>query len=122
MVAMNASRRVTAGRTVAPGRATARRVCIPDDVDGTIEKASGNVRLPLHVNWSDTETVYDLSDRRERASVYEQVLREGTEDDIRHFIRIDELIDLWDELVLPDQVRRDWAEWLRERRGIVVAC
>lgn len=37
-----------------------------------------------------------LSDPRDRARVYEQVLREGNEDDVRWFIRVDELMDLWD--------------------------
>ena len=43
--------------------------------------------------------------------VYEQVLREGNEDDIRRFIRVDDLIDMWDELVLPRHVRRAWVDW-----------
>jgi hypothetical protein len=104
------------------GRVTARQVRVPHDLDGAIDKASGKVRLPLHINWSDPDTVYDLNDRKDRASVYEQVLREGTEDDIRRFIRVQELVELWDELVLPDHIRRAWAEWMRKRRGTVVAC
>ncbi len=60
------------------GRATARPAVIPDDVDGpAVMKASGRVRLPLNVRWSGPDVVYDLADRRDRARVYEQVLREG---------------------------------------------
>ena len=40
-----------------------------------------------------------------------QVLREGNDDDVRWFVRVDEVIDLWDELVLPCHVRQAWAKW-----------
>jgi hypothetical protein len=52
---------------------------IPDDVDDpTVEKARGVVTLPRRINWSRTDPTYDLTDRRQRIRVYEQVLREGT--------------------------------------------
>jgi hypothetical protein len=54
-----------------------------------------------------------LYDRADRARLYEQVLREGTEDDVRHYVDADQLRDLWDELVLPSYVRQAWAGWLR---------
>ena len=53
---------------------------------------------------------YDLTDRRQRARVYEQVLVESGEQDVRQIIHVDELITLWDELILPDHVRRAWAD------------
>jgi transcriptional regulator with XRE-family HTH domain len=68
-----------AGRT---GRKSAvmRPPAIPDDFeDPSIEKASDVVELPLRVQWSGRRS-YDLSDRQDRAPVYELVLREGTED------------------------------------------
>jgi hypothetical protein len=54
-----------------------------------------------------------LDDRADRARVYEQVIREGTEDDVRYYVHADPLRELFDELVLPPLVRRAWAEWLR---------
>jgi hypothetical protein len=54
-----------------------------------------------------------LADRGDRASVYEQVLREGSEDDVRYYVEADELRELFNELVLPPTVRRPWAAWLR---------
>ena len=94
---------------------------IPDDVDDpAVDKARGVVTLPRRVSWSRTDPTYDLSDRRERARVYEQVLREGTTDDVRYLIDIDELIDLWDELVLPPAVSRAWIDWLARHRGVSV--
>jgi hypothetical protein len=63
----------------------------------------------LHIRWSGTPVSYDLDDPVDRARVYEQVLREGTEDDVRFYISGDSLLELWDELVLPPAVRQAWA-------------
>jgi hypothetical protein len=92
----------------------ARPVAVPDDLDDpSLAKASGKVELPLHVRWSGPPIVYDLDNRADRARVYEQVLREGTDDDVRYFVDADQLRDLWDELVLPPAVRQAWTGWLR---------
>lgn len=101
----------------------ARPVAVPDDVaDPTIEKARGRIELPLHVRWSGPPKVYDLAERADRVRVYEQVLREGNDDDVRRFIDVDELRVLWDELVLPDYVRRAWAKWYLRHGGPDIAC
>lgn len=108
-----------------PGRtgresAVRRPPAIPGDLDDvSIDKAAGVVELPLHVQWSGRRS-YDLSDRADRARVYELVLREGTEDDVRRFVRLDELVELWDDLLLPAHVRAAWEQWLADRR--VVPC
>ena len=85
-------------------------------------KATGLVTLPTRVRWSAPARSYDLADRRQRARVYEQVLVEGVEQDVREIIDVDELIALWNELYLPGHVRRAWAGWLAERRGIELPC
>ncbi len=104
-------------------RATAQVPAVPDDLDTVdVEKVSGVVELPLHIRWSGPPRRYDLADRQQRARVYEQVLREGNEDDVRRFIGVDELIDLWDDLVLPRHVRRAWADWLQRHRGVSLSC
>lgn len=104
-------------------RARAQTPAVPDDVDAPgVEKASGVVELPHHIRWSGPSRHYDLADRHDRARVYEQVLREGNEDDVRRFIGIDDLIDLWDEIVLPRHVRQAWADWLERHRGISLPC
>jgi hypothetical protein len=48
------------------------------------------------------------------------VLREGTEDDVRYFVDIDVLLDLWDELVLPPTVRQAWADWFARGEELAV--
>jgi len=104
-------------------RATAQVPAVPDDLDvAHVEKATGVVELPLHIRWSGPVRSYDLADRQQRARVYEQVLREGNEDDIRRFIQADELVDLWDELILPRNVRRAWVDWLERHRGVSLSC
>jgi len=104
-------------------RATAQVPAVPDDLDvADVEKVTGVVELPLHIRWSGPARRYDLADRQQRARVYEQVLREGIEDDVRRFIQADELIDMWDELVLPRNVRYAWADWLGRHRGVSLSC
>lgn len=107
-------------RTRSPWLGPASRpVAIPDDIDdATVVKASGVVELPLHISWSEPSITYDLSRRPDRLRVYEQVLREGTEDDVRYYVDLDELTRVFDELVLPPYVRAAWSEWFR-RRGRV---
>jgi hypothetical protein len=90
---------------------------VPEDLeDAAVVKATGRIELPLHIRWSGPPISYDLADRADRARVYEQVLREGTEDDVRFYIDADQLRALWDELVLPPAVGRAWADWLRRHR------
>ena len=84
--------------------------------DPSQAKASGQVQLPLHIRWSGTPVSYDLDDPVDRARVYEQVLREGTEDDVCFYISGDSLVELWDELVLPPAVRQAWAPWIEAYR------
>ena len=92
----------------------ARPVAAPEDLDDlSIRKASGRIELPIHIRWSGPPITYDLENRADRARVYEQVLREGTEDDVRFYVDARELRDLWEELVLPPTVRRAWTGWLR---------
>ena len=94
----------------------ARPVAVLDDLVDFRPKASGQVELPLHIRWSGPTLTYDLDDRADRARVYEQVLREGTEDDVRFYVDADQLLELWDDLVLPPPVRRAWADWIERHR------
>jgi transcriptional regulator with XRE-family HTH domain len=73
-----------------------------------VDRALGPVRLALHLNWSEPDREYELSDRRQRARVYEIVLREGTAQDISDNIDGALLVDLWPDLILPAQLRRAW--------------
>ena len=78
--------------------------------------------MPQRVRWSGPQRTYDLADRHDRLLVYEQVMTEGTDDDVRAFIDVDEVVALWGELVLPRHVRRAWGAWLRRMRGVTLSC
>jgi hypothetical protein len=107
-------------RTLGPD---SRPVALPSDIDDpSVEKTTGRVVLPRHVRWSNPELSYDLEDRGDRIRVYEQVMREGTEEDVRRFIDVHELVELWEDLVLPPAVRAAWAAWLETHLGLVLAC
>jgi hypothetical protein len=96
---------------------TARPIAVPEDLDDpSLSKAAGQIELPLHIRWSGPPMTYDLDDPADRARVYEQVLREGTEDDVRFYIDVDQLADIFDHLVLPESVRQAWAVWLNGHR------
>lgn len=73
-----------------------------------VERALGRVGLPLHLDWSSADRTVDLADRRQRARCYETVLREGTPEDIGAYIDGALLVDLWDELVVPVDIRAAW--------------
>lgn len=94
---------------------------IPDDVDDvSVDKARGVGTLPRWIDWSSDDPTFDLADRWQRIRIYEQVLREGTAEDVRHFIDVDVLLDLWDELILPPAVSRAWIAWLALHRQVRV--
>ena len=73
-----------------------------------VEQALARVQLPLHLDWSSADRWVDLADRRQRARCYEIVLREGTAADIDAYVDGALLVDLWDELVVPVDIRRAW--------------
>lgn len=101
----------------------ARPLALPGDVDDpAIEKATGGVELPHHIQWSEPKRAYNLSNRVDRGFVYELVLQEGTDQDVRYYIDLDELIKLWGDLYLPHRVRRAWAALVMEKRGIRLPC
>ena len=77
-------------------------------------RALATVTLPLSLNWSQPGREYRLKDRSERARVYEAVLREGDAHDVLTYIDGVLLVDLWDELVLPRDLRAAWGPLISE--------
>ncbi len=98
---------------------TPERISIPDDLeDRSLPKASGKVTLPRHIAWSFPYS-YDLDNRKSLRSCYAQVMTEGLDDDVRFYIDLDVLLDVWDELWLSPHVREAWTVWLRDRDLLV---
>jgi len=86
-----------------------RSIFVPDrlwrlDVNKVFEP----VTLPLSLNWSQPGREYEVRDRRQRARLYETVIREGMPQDILTYIDGALLVDSWNELVLPRNVRDHW--------------
>jgi transcriptional regulator with XRE-family HTH domain len=83
---------------------------VPDQLPSLPPHAAlATVELPLSLNWSQPGRRYRLRDRSERARVYEAVLREGGPQDVLTYIDGVLLVDLWDELLLPRDLRAAWA-------------
>jgi transcriptional regulator with XRE-family HTH domain len=86
-----------------------RPIMVPSSLPRlSLHQAFATVELPLHLNWSDRGRRFNLRDRRQRARVYEIVLREGTPADVLKYVDGALLVDLWDELVLSTAVRAAW--------------
>ncbi|MGH3622857.1 MAG: helix-turn-helix transcriptional regulator [Sciscionella sp.] len=87
-----------------------RTVSVPTSLPRLpIEHALATVVLPLHLNWSAPGRQFLMRERSQRARVYEIVLREGGPEDVLTYVDGVLLIDLWDELVLPRDIRTAWA-------------
>jgi transcriptional regulator with XRE-family HTH domain len=96
-----------------------RSVAVPDRLpDVPVREAVRTFEMPLHLEWSRARRVVDLADRRQRARVYEVVLREGRPIDIESIVDGALLVDLWDELVLPKRLRSAWQPLIDAARGL----
>lgn len=71
-------------------------------------QAFAEVTLPLHLHWSGVSRRFDLANRKDRALVYEIVLREGRCADVLTYIDGALLVDVWPDLVLPRDIRAAW--------------
>ena len=90
-------------------------VAIPDDIeDRSLPKATGVVTLPRHIAWSAPYD-YDLDNPKQLRSLYQRVMTEGLDDDVRYYIDLDTLVKVWDDLWLSPHVRERWGAWLRGR-------
>jgi hypothetical protein len=81
--------------------------------------ALASVTLPVHLNWSIPDRMFDVELRADRARVYEVVLQEGRPADILAYVDGALLADLWDDLVLPGAVRAAWSPVIASSRAAV---
>ena len=88
---------------------------------------SGLWRLPIgdafrvltpgfHLWWSGPAPQLRLADRGDRSRAYELVLREGTPDDIASVVDGALLVDAWDDLILPAELRQTWQHLIDRAR------
>jgi hypothetical protein len=69
--------------------------------------ALATVELPLRVFWSKART-WHLADPSDRREAYRTLLREGLAADIARFVDGALLIECWDDLFLPREIRTAW--------------
>ncbi len=73
-----------------------------------VVEAFADVALPLELNWSMPGRRFVTRDRRQRARLYELLLREGTPADLEQWVDGVLLVDVWADLVLPRAARDAW--------------
>jgi excisionase family DNA binding protein len=88
----------------------------PISWDRSTGPTSGSVELPFHLYWSDDNNRFNLDKRARLRSMYQIVLTEGSDDDIRTYLNRDVLVDVWDELWLSPAVHAAWDDWVRQQR------
>jgi hypothetical protein len=85
--------------------------------EADLDRAFAGVRSLLQVQWSGPKRVRDLSDRRDRARTYDVLPREGTAGDLWRYIGGALLVDLWNELVLPAEIKAAWVPRMLAAKG-----
>lgn len=85
-----------------------RPVVIPESLEELRGPQSGMVKLPLHLDWTPSNT-YDLSDPGQVRTMYATVLREAKEeDDLLTHLNEQLLRQHWSALRLPRFTRNVW--------------
>lgn len=82
--------------------------------------AAGSIGLPARLFWSGPrprEVRWNLADRDRRRDLYEIVLVEGTLDDIVQLIDGKSLVEVWDQMYLPQRVRAAWLPLIDNARS-----
>lgn len=72
------------------------------------DAAFAPIVLPIELNWSAPGRRFEPRDRRQRARLYELLLREGGPADLERDVDGLLLVDLWPEIVVPRAVRSAW--------------
>ncbi len=97
--------------------ANIRPYALPQTLEELEGPADGVVVLPGWLDWSPRRS-YDLSDSTALRVMYEQVIQEGREQDLKVYLNAGLLLRVWPNLILPIRVRRMWESRfarLRER-------
>lgn len=96
----------------------ARPVSIPLDFGPrSVASQRGVLTMPNRIWWSGATKVLDTNSREDLVRLYELVLTNGTEEDVRTYISYSELQELWEALHLPTYVARAWSAWF-EAKGL----
>ena len=78
----------------------------------SVEAMISPLEAPVRAASSRSNYGYDLADRRGRVAAYQRVMTEGLGEDVLHFVDVDRVVDMWDELHLSLHIRALWERWL----------
>ncbi len=85
-----------------------RPIFTPDDLSALRGPTQGTVTLPIHLDWSTSNT-YDLSKRNRVRSLYSTVIQQATsEHDLETYLNEHTLRREWRHLRIPPHIRDAW--------------
>lgn len=92
-----------------------------DTVERILSAAGQSLRLVRRPRWREAPVgrgrITHLPDLLPRLRAYEAILREGRRRDVERYIDGALLVEAWDDLVLPRDVRAAWQSVIDEARG-----
>lgn len=98
-----------------------RPYTVPESLSELAGPTSGNVSLPLSLDWSQ-QSRYDLSIDKDRRRLYETVIREAMDvSELRQFLDDGLLLHLWPSLWLPVRAKSLWQERFPQLRSAAAA-
>lgn len=72
------------------------------------ERATATVTLPHSVHWSGGGGIFDLADWNDRALAYRTLMLEATPSVLVDYVDGDQLVDMWDDMFVPPEIRQAW--------------
>ena len=100
-----------------------RPVSIPADFGpASNARFTGEITLKGNLWWSGEPLRLNTNTQRELMRLYEIVLTEGLDEDVRNFISYDILMAVFDNLYLPNYVRQAWRDWFDQNSNFSSQC
>ncbi|TFD94013.1 hypothetical protein E3T61_03170 [Cryobacterium lactosi] len=86
-----------------------RATWIPDSLADLNGPSSGDLELPITIEWSTRRPIH-FDDSRSIVSGYAAVLREARSDEDLHILNREVLTRVWSDLYLPGRIREAWVQ------------
>jgi hypothetical protein len=81
----------------------------PVELDRLQGPRTGQIDAPAHLIGATRQRSLDLDDPQTKIRLYEVLLRRGSAFDLYHWVNLDELIAIWDQMTLPKDIAAPWA-------------
>lgn len=109
-------RRAFSGPTRGYGEHRGRPIELPSRRWNPVFRPRGQLTLPTRLDWSPRSGPRDFRDPDQRAGAYALVLNEGTPADIRVWVDLDDLADLWPNVPVSRHLREPVGDLIDELR------